>query len=207
MCHWTNFARREGVVVGLKGEDIACVPCQMAFGLKKLTDPKALSRFLTSMGYVKNEDVIESMMSSIPFLPAGAYQGVIAFPLSTALLDPDVIWIYGTPAQMSHLAIGLMHEQGQSIPSYTSLGLTCLTGFASQARIMIPGRGERTMGGTGESELFLALPAAMLEDLVNGLESTKRKGITAPISGQPPNNMPPLPLMQEMAAFAVDPHS
>ncbi len=206
MCQWTNFARRKGVVVGLKGEDIACVPCQVAFGLKVLSDPKALSRFLMSMGYMEDEVMIETMTNSIPFLPSGAFQGVIAFPLSETPLDPNVIWIYGTPAQMSHLVIGLVHELGQPIPSSTSLGLTCCSGFTTQAQIFIPGAGERSMGGTGESELFLALPAAMLEDLLNGLESTRKKGITAPIVGPAPNNMPPLQPMEEMAAFVVDPH-
>lgn len=206
MCQWTNFARREGVMVGLKAEDIACVPCQAAFGFKVLSDPKALGRFLMNMGYMENEDLVDAMIDMIPFFPAGEYQGVIAFPLNKAPMDPDVVWIYGTPAQMSHLVIGLIHEDGQFIPSLTGLGLTCRTGFTDRVQIMIPGRGERNMGGTGEHELSLALPGVMLRDLVRGLEFTRNKGITAPVAGPAPNNMPPLQPMQELAAFAKDPH-
>lgn len=205
MCQWTNYARREGVVVGLKGNDLACVPCQVAFGLKVLTDPGAMARFLMSMGYLENEDTVAAMMKEIPLLPAGAFQGVVAFPLRKAPMEPDTVWIYGTPAQMSHLVIGLFHELGQPIASLAGLGLTCRTGFAPQTQILMPGRGERLVGGTGENELFLSLSVPMLEHLVKGLESTRKKGITAPIVGPAPNNMPPVVPMEEMASSVVDP--
>ena len=45
MCQWTNFARREGVAVGLKTEDIACPPCLVAFGLKTLAETEVYARF------------------------------------------------------------------------------------------------------------------------------------------------------------------
>lgn len=205
MCQWTNFARREGVVVGLKAEDIACVPCQLAFGFRVLSEPQALGIFLSDMGYMKSAGPVEKIISQIPFCEPGAYQGILAFPLNKAPIEPDVVWIYGLPAQMSHLVIGLMYELGEFIPSQHGLGLTCRLGFLNHPQILIPGRGERRMGGTGEGELFLSLPGNMLEDLVRGLEATRRNGITAPIAGPGPNNMPPLPQMQKMTDCVVSP--
>lgn len=205
MCQWTNLARRQGVVVGLRADDIDCAPCQVGFGFKKLQNPNALVKFLQKMGYIDDPEVAQSVLSQEMILPAGSYESILAFPLNLAPLDPDVIWIYGNPAQMNHLVIALLRKRGQIIPSHTGLGLACRKGFSDEPMIIIPGRGERNIGCTSESELFLTLPAALLEDLVTGLEAACRNHIKAPVIGPLPHHMPYIQAMQELTEFLVDP--
>jgi uncharacterized protein (DUF169 family) len=205
MCQWTNLARRRGVVVGLRAEDIACAPCQVALGLKLLPEPSSFVEFIRGMGYMSDGAMARSVLSEQPPLAPGAFQGLIAFPLREAPRDPDVVWIYGNPAQMNHLVIALMHERGRPVPSTAGLGLTCRAGIVDEPRILFPGRGERVMACTGEDELFMALPASALPDLVRGLDATSAKGIRAPIMGPAPHAMPDLPPLRRMAAALVDP--
>lgn len=205
MCQWTNFARREGVAVGLPGDDIACAPCQVAFGFKKMTEPGAMANFLWKMGYIRDVDTAQNMVAQLALFPAGEYEGITAFPLNKAPLEPDVVWIYGNPAQMNHLVIALMHESGRPLPCTAGLGLACRNGFCDAPEIILPGRGERNIGCTGESELFMALPSSKLQDLVAGLEAANENQITSPVMGPLPQNMPYLAPMAEMTGLLVDP--
>lgn len=203
MCQWTNFARREGVGVGLKTEDIACPPCLVAFGLKTMPAPEVYARFMLDAGYMTDRDLALSMAEQLPLMAPGAFQGVVAFPLKQIVWEPDVVWIYGTPAQMSHLVTGLIRGRGRAVPSSTGIGLSCRLGFTDKPCIVIPGRGERVVAGTGETEMFLALPGSMLGDLVHGLLGIKKKRMTAPFAGPMPYAVSLIPALREMSDALV----
>lgn len=204
MCQWTTLARRWGWNVCAMAEDINCTPCLAGFGFRKLQDKADLIRFFMEMGYFDSQEVASKLVEGLELLEPGQVSGILSFPLENSLLDPDLIVIYGNPAQMSRLAAGFIHHHGYPIRSYTGFGLSCLSlimpFWRDEPTFIHPGRGERILGGTEDNEMVFSMPAKYLKDLVEGLENTHKKGSRYPTQRyllyQPPL-IPPMKALEE----------
>jgi uncharacterized protein (DUF169 family) len=187
LCQWITLARRWGWIVGAMAEDINCTPCLAGLGFRRLQDKAAVARFFMEMGYCDSQDLASSLAEQIEFLEPGKVKGIVAFPLEKAPLNPDLIVIYGTPAQMTRLTIGFIRNHGRLIRSETSIGLSCLSTvmpfWKQEPSLVHPGRGERSFAGTDDSEMCFSIPVSYLESLVDGLEKTQKKGIRYPLQG------------------------
>jgi len=204
MCQWPTLARRWGWIIGVMAEDVNCVPCLAGFGFKKLKNQADLAQFLMDMGYAESMEPAETLADSIEPLEPGQVKGIAAFPLDKAPTVPDLVWIYGTPAQMIRLVIAYALSFGRPIRSETGFGLSCLAGvkpfFSDEPAFVIPGRGERMLAGTDDSEMYLSLPASHLEGLIDGLEKSHKKGLRFPIQGYvmyQPAVIPPMKALLE----------
>jgi uncharacterized protein (DUF169 family) len=194
LCQWTTMARRWGRIMGAVAEDINCTPCLAVLGLKRLESNTHFSQYLVDMGYFDNIKLAEMTTRKLAPIPSGEIKGIAFFPLDVAPIDPDVILIYGTPAQMARLAAGYLYHHGGLIESKTTVGFSCLAAvkpyFTGKPAFVHPGRGERILGGTDESEMFFTFPAKECESLVDGLKKTHEKGTRYPIQSymiyQPP---------------------
>jgi uncharacterized protein (DUF169 family) len=195
LCQWTTMARRWGRVVGAVAEDISCTPCLAALGLRGLENRRHLSEYFLEMGYFDRMELAEMATRELDPIPFGEIGGVAFFPLHRAPVEPDIILIYGTPAQMARLAAGHLYHHGQLIESKTTgFGVSCLSAvqphFTGQPALVHPGRGERILGGADECEMFFTFPAKQGESLLDGLKKTQEKGIRYPVQSymmyQPP---------------------
>jgi uncharacterized protein (DUF169 family) len=202
MCQWTTLARRWGWVVGVTPEDINCTPCMAGFGFKRIVDKADFIKFVIDMGYFESEDLAKKMLGGFEPLEPGSIQGVVTFPLNKATVDPDLVLIYGTPAQMTRVAYGYIHNHGHLIRSDTGFGLSCLAAvmplWRDEATFVHPGRGERLLSGTDDSEMFFSMPASSMEAFLDGLEKTQSKGLRYPIQGFVLYQPPLLPQMKEL---------
>jgi len=205
LCQWTTLARRWGRFTGVLAEDINCSPCLAALGLKKLEDPNDLAKYFLDMGYFDTIELAQRVTEQLDSIPAGKIKGIAMFPLDKAPVDPDLIVIYGTPAQMARLASGFLYHSGELIKSSTTgFGLSCLSAIkpylSGKPALVHPGRGERILAGTDECEMFFSFPAKNLELLVDGLEKTQKKGTRYPIQSymiyEPPV-IPPVKTLDE----------
>jgi uncharacterized protein (DUF169 family) len=106
---------------------------------------------------------------------------------------------------MARLAAGFLYHSGELIHSSTTgFGISCLSAIkpylSGKPALVHPGRGERILAGTDESEMFFTFPAKDLELLVDGLEKTHKKGTRYPIQSymiyQPPV-IPPVKTLDE----------
>ena len=200
LCQWTTVARRWGRYVGALAEDINCTPCLAGLGMKKLKEPRDLATYFLEMGYFDSLELAHAATQKMNLIPPGEIRGMAFFPLDKATqMDPDLVLIYGTPAQMSRLAAGCAYHSGELIESTsTGFGLSCLSStipfISGKPAFIHPSRGERILGGTEECEMALSIPAKQLETLVDGLEQTHKKGSRYPIQNyvlyQPPSLTP-----------------
>jgi len=209
LCQWTTLARRWGWVMGAMGEDINCTPCLAGFGFRKLQAKSDLVQFIMDMGYFDSLDLASSLAEQIEPLKPGAVKGIVIFPLDKAPLDPDLVVIYGTPAQMTRLAVGFIHNHGRLVKSETSFGLSCLSTvmpfWKHEPTLVHPGRGERVLAGTDDSEMFFSIPASYLESLVDGLEKTQKKGTRYPIQSYLLYEPPLVPPMKTLGEKLIEP--
>jgi uncharacterized protein (DUF169 family) len=204
LCQWTTLARRWGWVVGVMPEDINCTPCLAGFGFKKLKDKSDFAQFALDMGYFDSLEPATALVDQMEFLKPGEVKGIVAFPLAKAPVRPDLVVIYGTPAQMTRLAYAYTHSHSRVIHSKTSFGLSCLSTvmpfWKEEPAFVHPGRGERTLAGADDSEMLFSTPVSHLEALIDGLEKTHKKGLRYPIQGyvlyEPPL-IPPMKALEE----------
>lgn len=186
LCQWTTMARRWGRVLGAVAEDINCTACLAALGLKRLVNRIHLSQYFLEMGYFDSLELAERATAGLDPIPSGEIGGVAMFPLHRAPVACDLIVIYGTTAQMARLAAGYLYHSGELVESKTTgFGLSCLSAvkpyFTGKPAFVLPGRGERMLGGTEECEMFFTFPERYLESLVDGLRKTHEKGTRYPI--------------------------
>jgi uncharacterized protein (DUF169 family) len=204
LCQWTTIARRWGWVVGATGDDINCTPCLAALGFKEIQDKKDVAQFFMKMGYMKSEDQAVSLAESIEYRTPGEVKGIVMFPLNKVPMPPDLIIIYGMPAQMSRLAAGLIYSYGKPIKSELNIGLSCLSSILPywhrEPAYVNPGRGERILGATGDTEMCLSLPSRYVNDLIEGLEATHKTGTRYPIQSYlfyEPRHLPQMTELEE----------
>jgi uncharacterized protein (DUF169 family) len=174
-CQWTTMARRWGRVVGVLEEDINCSPCLAALGFKRMENNTPLAAYFLERGYFASMELAEQATKQLEPIPPGIIGGVAIFPLGMAPVDPDIVVIYGTPAQMARLAAGYLYHHGELIQvGSTGFGISCLSTikpyFTGKPAFVHPGRGERMVAGTDESEMIFTLPAGDRESLIDGLE-------------------------------------
>jgi uncharacterized protein (DUF169 family) len=205
LCQWTTMARRWGRILGAVADDINCTPCLAALGLKQMKNDDALSEYFLDMGYFDNIESAKNATKKLGPISAGDIGGIMFFPLEMAPVDPDTVLIYGTPAQMARLASGCVYNSGELIESETTgFGISCLSAikpyFTGKPAFVHPGRGERILAGTDESEMFFTLPAKDCEALLDGLENTQKRGTRYPVQSyliyQPPA-INPMKILEE----------
>lgn len=209
LCQWTTMARRWGRILGTVADDINCTPCLAALGLNRMETRKAISEYFLDMGYIDSIESAEKATKGLKPIPYGEIRGIVVFPLETAFADPDIVLIYGTPAQMARLASGYLYHDGELIESRTTgFGISCLSAvkphFTGKPAFVHPGRGERILAGTDESEMFMTFPAKYCESLLDGLKKTHEKGTRYPVQSymiyQPPLIKPMKILGEKLSA-------
>jgi uncharacterized protein (DUF169 family) len=209
LCQWTTLARRWGWVVGAMAEDINCSPCLAGFGFKKLKDRSDFAQFAVDMGYFDSLEPASVLAEQMELLQPGEVKGIVAFPLAKAPVRPDLAIIYGTPAQMTRLTYAHIHSHARIIHSRTSFGLSCVSAvmpfWKGEPSLVHPGRGERTLAGTDDSEMFFSTPIGHLEALVDGLEKTHKKGLRYPIQGYVLYEPPVIPPMKALEEKLIEP--
>lgn len=204
LCQWITLARRWGWIVGITGEEIMCTPCLAGFGFKKLQQRADLARAFFDMGYFDSMELAVSHVEHIDLLKPGTVKCIVMFPLDKAPVDPDIVIIYGTPAQMALIATAFIHNNGKMIRTETSVGLTCLSAvlpfWKKEPTFVFPARGERVLSQTHDTEILFSLPSVDLESLSDGLIKIHKNGTRYPFPSyllyQPPL-IPPLQKLGE----------
>lgn len=186
LCQWMTMARRWGKPLAALAEDINCSPCLAALGLKKMTTPNALADYLWDMGYFASRELAARAAAQMDPIPAGEIRGLSITPLAQATEPPDLVVIYGSPAQMARLSSALVHQTGEFVGSNTTgFGVSCLAmmkpRFSGKPALVVPGRGERILAGTEEGEMYCSLPFELMDSLLTGLEETQKTGTRYPI--------------------------
>ncbi|MBW2339796.1 MAG: DUF169 domain-containing protein [Deltaproteobacteria bacterium] len=185
-------------------EDINCIPCLVGF--KKLKNKSDFAQFALDMGYFDSLEPAADLVEQLELLKLGEVKGIVAFPLAKAPVSPDLLVIYGTPAQMSRLTYAYTYSHSRVIHSRTTFGLSCVPTvmpfWKEEPALVHPGRGESTLAGIDDSEMLFSTPVSHLEALVDGLEKTHKSGLSYPIQGyvlyEPP-------LIPPMKAFWMPP--
>jgi uncharacterized protein (DUF169 family) len=184
-CQLPALARTMGLTVGATRDNFG-ERCARINGLAPTTEKEvAWEANAFATGWFANVEEARKQMAEYPLVPPG--EAVVVAPLAAGKFYPDVILIYGNPAQMMLLMNGLQFKDYERFQFFFIGEGACADGLAQcyttgKPALAIPCMGERAFGAVTEDELVMALPPGMMAKAVEGLQALKGRGIGYPIA-------------------------
>ena len=183
-CQAPALARMGGMTVGVTRDDLG-ERCARITGLAATTE-KEISWEANAFAntWFATAEEARKQMAAYPLVPPG--EAIVLAPLASGKFDPDVILIYGNPAQMMLLMNGLQFKDYERFQFFFIGEGSCADGLAQcytsgKPALAIPCMGERAFGTVTDDELVLALPPGMMAKAVEGLQALKGRGIGYPV--------------------------
>jgi len=198
-CQLPALARTMGLTVAATRDNFG-ERCARINGLAPTTENQvAWEANGFANGWFANVEEAQKQMAEYPLVPPG--EAVVLAPLASGKFYPDVILIYGNPAQMMLLMNALQFKDYERFQFFFIGEGSCADGLAQcyttgKLALAIPCMGERAFGAVTEDELVMALPPGMMAKAVEGLKSLKSRGIGYPIAYLGPLCDPSPVLMQ-----------
>lgn len=188
ICQALSMARLYGWTVGITKEDVVCVPGAIAFGFSTADDQaKAMSQLWCEGSYSKNEEIGYKEAKSLYILKNNEYSALLFSPLHRTSFEPDTVVFYGNPAQLMRLIHAWTYGRGTRVICVCGGKVECseylIAPFITEdARLAIPGTGDRIFSLTQDDEMVFAIPGGCLSELLENLkEAGKKVGATYPI--------------------------
>lgn len=184
-CQLPGLVRTRGWTVGVTVEDKLSPRCSRIHGMAEATDEtKAEESTRLSTTWFATPEQAMKQQADYPRIPKG--EAIVLAPLASGKFEPDVVLVYGTPAQLMMIMCGLQKIDYERFQFFfigegacsDSLGQCYASGKPSLA---IPCFGERRFGEVLDEELVLALPPAMVEKAIEGLRKLSAVGLRLPI--------------------------
>ena len=183
LCQMATLSRTHGWVVEAGVEDLAYM-CSYVLGLRDDL-PSRLAEEYAEYWFRDVDDGLRKLKEMYR-APRRGQRFVATSPLSKAPFKPSALLIYLNPAQAC-LALCALQWSRYKRHTFTFTGESaCSDSIArclatGEASLTVPCFGERRFGHLQDDELLLAIPPGMLEELVEGLEALKRKGVRYPV--------------------------
>ena len=184
VCQGIALARRYGWLMAMGEEDMLCPLGALTLGFVP-AKAKFLDGSFNVPFWVKNQEVRAKINRNLPRLEQGKYSHLIAAPLHRADFEPQVIVVYGNPAQISRLIQSAVYGTGEPVASMSAGGFACggevtQTILTDQCQLIVAGGGDRALALTQDHEMSFAMPMSKAEALIEGLEGTHKAGLRYP---------------------------
>jgi len=159
-CQIPFLARVQGFTIGITSDDDMGVRCKRIHGLMSI-DEKGMQQEANMLSgtWMPSPEEAMKQQKDYPRIPAG--EAIVVAPLNKDKIEPDVVLVYGNPAQLMMIMCGMQkvrHERFQfhfigEGSCVDSLGQCYNTGKPSLA---IPCYGERIIGQVADDEIAIA---------------------------------------------------
>ncbi|MFX0203485.1 MAG: DUF169 domain-containing protein [Candidatus Hodarchaeota archaeon] len=180
ICQALTISRRYGWTMGITEQDSGCPAVNITYGFKtKIIDESTMMQFLQGVGYASNETAAKTFLANLDRLEPGKYGGVVISPLTRTKIIPDLILIYGNPAQIMRLIQGATYKEGKKVKSeLTGIVASCTGGIVrsfitGEYQVVIPGNGDRTFAANYDDEMLFTIPPAKAEELIVGMRAQR----------------------------------
>jgi uncharacterized protein (DUF169 family) len=180
ICQGLSIARRYGWTIGFLKDDMGCAVSMLIFGFYE--DPEFIKKGeIIYPGFTKTLEAGAIIQSLQPKAPVGSIGSIVIGPLDRADFDPDLVLVYGTPAQIIRLVQSALYRDGGTIESRFSGRCACAQEFIypffhQQCNVIIPAQGERVYALTADDEIVFTIPAKHIESVAEGIEETHKSG-------------------------------
>jgi uncharacterized protein (DUF169 family) len=136
--------------------------------------------------WVKTKVDAKKRINAIPRIPVDGHSAILLSPLSEEAFEPDVILVYGTPAQMQFIINAIQLTDYEVLQFYSVGESACSDALVrcyntGKPHLTVPCYGERRLGGVSEDEVVFAIPPGMLKKVVDNIKELFKRGLTYPI--------------------------
>lgn len=185
ICQALGFARKYGWTVALNGADQACPIGSVVMGWGEALPYYSEGNLAQGM-YTETLEAGAKSEAAVRRFELHKYAYLVVGPLERIDFQPDIVLVYGTPAQVMRLVQGALYKQGGCITSSFSGRAECSesivnTVITGQYQVVLPGNGERVFGQAQDEELAFAIPYGKIQDVLAGLAATHQAGVRYPI--------------------------
>lgn len=197
-CQVPFMVRVNGITVGITKEDKILERCSRLFGLRQATEKSMNAEAaMLSITWFRSSGEALQQQNDYYRIPVGG--AVVLAPLTKQKFEPEVLLVYGNPAQIMMILCGLQKMKYERF-SFSFIGEGACSDSLAQCYITgkpsvsIPCSGERAMGGVSDDEIVVALPPGELERAISGLKELAKIGRKYPIDSTGPL-LDPTPLL------------
>ncbi len=184
-CQAPFMVRVKGLTIGITKDDKINARCSRLCGLREATEKSmsAEANLLATTWFRSPEEALKQQ-SEYPRIPVGG--AIVLAPLTDEKFDPEVVLVYGNPAQIMMLMCGLQKVRYEHFwfsfigegACADSLAQCYVTG---KPALSIGCYGERALGHLADDEILIALPSSELERAVSGLRELGKIDLKYPI--------------------------
>lgn len=185
-CQVPYLARVVGLTVGITTGDGMLDRCKRLHGLLPTTEESMNNEAQMLAGtWMPSREEAMLQQHDYPLIPVG--EAIVVGPLATAQFDPEVILVYGNPAQIMMIMCGLQKVKYERFQFFFIGEGACADSIAQcytsgKPALAIPCYGERSMGQVADDEIVLALPPGEFDRVLQGLGTLKKAGFKYPIT-------------------------
>jgi len=179
VCQALTISRRYGWTMGITEQESGCPAANIAYGWSKIFDERKMAQFLHGAGYASSEASANTIIENLDRLERDKYRGVVISPLTRTRIIPDVILVYGNPAQIMRMIQGAMYKEGKKVNSeIAGVTASCISGIirtfnSDEFQVVIPGNGDRVFAATYDNEMMFTIPAAKAEEIIIGMKAQR----------------------------------
>lgn len=180
LCQAITMARRYGWVVAQALDDSSCSLGALSLGFLFPKEGWLDGSFGETLG--QDKETAAASAQNLPCLEYGRYSHVLMAPLERAVFEPQVVVVYGNPAQVMRLIQGRLADGTSRLSFDVRGGASCANCIAlpiitDECQLVMPGPGERINCSAQDSEMAVAIPISKVDQVVSGLEAGHRSGI------------------------------
>jgi len=186
ICQNFRMARTYGWTIAVTEKDCSCRLARAVYGWDTEEESARWSHEFSVGLYAKDLKTSKKLDEHL-YRFDGEYAGLVISPLTRTRVVPDVVQIYGFPAQAMRLIQSYLYQEG-GVLEFTSAGKigSCHEGVIKTFQTDLPqfvvlGNGDRVWGGAEDHEVMVSIPRGKLETTLRGLEATHRAGLRYPI--------------------------
>mgnify|MGYP001185091112 FL=1 len=184
-CQVPFLVRAMEQTIGITKEDPLGERCMRIHGLRHATEKSmnAEAKMLATTWFGSPEEALQQQRET-PRIPVA--EATVSAPLYKEKFEPEVVSIYGNPAQIMMFLCGMQKEKYERFHFHfigegacaDSLAECYLTGKPALA---IPCFGERSMGQVADDEIVVAVPPQELERAIYGMKKLVKIGFRYPV--------------------------
>jgi len=186
LCQMITVVRTFDWTVGGTADDLVPPSCATMLGLAEVPQFVADGTMRSVVWLEKKEDAVQCE-KVIQRIPSGKYKAFMLAPTAYDPFIPDIVLIYGNPAQMSLMINAIQFDRYERMVFFSVGESSCsdVIGRSFVDRVpalSIPCYGERRFGMAQDDELAIGLPAEECTRILTNLETLYKRGIRYPIS-------------------------
>jgi len=178
VCQGVNITRTFGWTLVFGSDDHACPLASVAAG--HLEPDEFLGGAVADL-YQDDPEVAKRMEAVYPRHELGDVDQIWLSALGRCEFDPDLVIVYGNPAQILTLVHAANYGHGAGVTSSSTGRFGCATWIAGviqsdECEYAIPCSGERVFGGTQDHEISFMIPHSRFQSVAEGLGIMRKKG-------------------------------